>query len=173
MLEADALAELRSGAAPFGVYVHVPWCASRCGYCDFNTYVPGHVRGSAPAAYAATAAAEARLMATALGDAARPADTVFVGGGTPTLLGAGDLAAVRRADALRFVEALPLRAYDVAFADPPYNLGVAPRLAERWLERPFAALLGVEHDAREAMPPGADTRRYGSTAVTFYQDDHA
>src|SRR3954454_6158663 len=81
-----ALAELRAGAAPFGVYVHVPWCASRCGYCDFNPFLPGRVRGAAPAAFAATAVAEAALMAGALGDAARPADTVFFGGGTPTLL---------------------------------------------------------------------------------------
>src|SRR4051794_30964622 len=93
VLGEPALAELRSGR-PFGVYVHVPWCASRCGYCDFNTYVPGRVRGAAPAAFAPTAAAEAALMAQALGDAARPADTVFLGGGTPTLLDAADLAAV-------------------------------------------------------------------------------
>ncbi len=94
MLPDHALAELRAGTAPFGVYVHVPWCASRCGYCDFNTYVPGRVRGAAPAGFAATAAAEAALMARALGDAARPADTVFIGGGTPTLLDATELAAV-------------------------------------------------------------------------------
>src|SRR3954454_22477601 len=94
-----ALAELRAGAAPFGVYVHVPWCASRCGYCDFNTYVPGRVRGAAPSGYAATAAAEARLMAQALDGAPPPARTVFFGGGTPTLLEAAELAAVL--DAIR------------------------------------------------------------------------
>src|SRR3954447_9117016 len=77
-----ALEELRAGTAPFGVYVHVPWCASRCGYCDFNTYVPGRVRGGAPAGFTPVAAAEARLMAAALEGAAPPADTVFFGGGT-------------------------------------------------------------------------------------------
>src|SRR4051812_45750247 len=87
------------GGRPFGVYVHVPWCASRCGYCDFNTYVPGRVRGAAPAAFAATAAAEARLMGEALAGAAPPARTVFFGGGTPTLLEATELAAVL--DAIR------------------------------------------------------------------------
>src|SRR3954447_17827531 len=96
-LSSQALGELRAGTGPFGVYVHVPWCASRCGYCDFNTYVPGRVRGAAPAAFAATAAAEARLMGEALAGAAPPAGAVFFGGGTPTLLEAADLAAVLQA----------------------------------------------------------------------------
>jgi oxygen-independent coproporphyrinogen-3 oxidase len=95
MLGAAALDELRD--RPFGVYVHVPWCASRCGYCDFNTYVPGRLRGAAPDGYAATAEAEARLMGAALDGAAPPASTVFFGGGTPTLLPAAALARVLRA----------------------------------------------------------------------------
>ena len=33
-------------ARPFGVYVHVPFCAARCGYCDFNTYTAGELAGS-------------------------------------------------------------------------------------------------------------------------------
>jgi putative oxygen-independent coproporphyrinogen III oxidase len=74
--------------AAFGVYVHVPWCASRCGYCDFNTYVPGRLRGAAPGGYAATAEAEIALAP------ARTADTVFFGGGTPTLLETAQLARV-------------------------------------------------------------------------------
>ena len=72
----------------FGVYVHVPWCASRCGYCDFNTYVP---RGTEPQGFAAAAVAELALHEL------RPADTVFFGGGTPTLLPAAALAEVLRA----------------------------------------------------------------------------
>jgi 16S rRNA (guanine966-N2)-methyltransferase len=83
-------------------------------------------------------------------------------------LGATDLV-VRREDALRFVERLAAGAYDVAFADPPYRLGLAARVAERWLAVPFAPILGVEHEAREAMPAGGDTRRYGDTAITFYR----
>ena len=47
-------------------------------------------------------------------------------------------ARVHRADALRFVDALDAHAYDVAFADPPYDLGLATALAERWLAKPFA-----------------------------------
>jgi oxygen-independent coproporphyrinogen-3 oxidase len=73
----------------FGVYVHVPWCTSRCGYCDFNTYVPRH---GEPASYADTAVAEVALMREALG--ARRPDTVFFGGGTPTLVDPADLARV-------------------------------------------------------------------------------
>ncbi len=73
---------------PFGVYVHVPWCTSRCGYCDFNTYVPGRLAGASPATYVDTALAEIALMP------ARRPDTVFFGGGTPTLLEAGDLGRV-------------------------------------------------------------------------------
>src|SRR4051812_45286619 len=79
ILPPAALDELRRTGKPFGVYVHVPWCASRCGYCDFNTYVPGRVRGAEPAGYAATAVAEAQLMGETLTGAAPPAGTVFFG----------------------------------------------------------------------------------------------
>ena len=84
-------------------------------------------------------------------------------------LGAGPAFTVLRQDAIRFIESLPADAYDVAFADPPYRLGLAEQVASRWLEVPFAGLLGVEHAATESMPEGGDTRRYGSTAITFYR----
>ena len=90
-LPASALA----GAATrtFGVYLHVPFCAVRCGYCDFNTYTATELGGGgSQAAYAATAAQEVALARGVLGEAARPASTVFFGGGTPTLLPAADLA---------------------------------------------------------------------------------
>ena len=59
-----------SASRPFGVYVHVPFCAMRCGYCDFNTYTATELGGGASqAAYAATAAAEVRLARRVLGDA--------------------------------------------------------------------------------------------------------
>lgn len=83
-------------------------------------------------------------------------------------LGAGRELTIHRADALRFIEKLEAGAFDVAFADPPYSHGLARAVAERWLAVPFATVLGVEHEAKESMPPG-DTRTYGSTAVTFYR----
>ena len=84
-------------------------------------------------------------------------------------LGAGAAFTVHRKDAAAFANGLEGDAYDVAFADPPYRLGFGERIARRWLEVPFAGLLGVEHAAAEAMPEGGDTRRYGDTAITFYR----
>ena len=77
---------------PFGVYVHVPFCATRCGYCDFNTYTPGEL-ASSPSHWLDAVRRELDLAATVLGETVA-ADTVFVGGGTPSLLGADGLAAV-------------------------------------------------------------------------------
>jgi 16S rRNA (guanine966-N2)-methyltransferase len=86
-------------------------------------------------------------------------------------LEAGPAAVIHRADALRFAEALAAHAYDVAFADPPYGHDQATRLAERWLEVPFAGVLGIEHSARETLPGEGDRRRYGNTVITFYWSD--
>ncbi|MEU2787499.1 radical SAM family heme chaperone HemW [Streptomyces sp. NPDC007100] len=85
-----------AAARPLGFYLHVPYCATRCGYCDFNTYTATELRGSGGALasrenYADTVAEEIRLARKVLGDDPRPVETVFVGGGTPTLLPAADL----------------------------------------------------------------------------------
>ncbi len=90
-----------------GVYVHVPFCAVRCGYCDFNTYTSDELGGaSAPPgssreSFAAAAVHEIRLAASVLDQQGPgqqgPAATVFVGGGTPTLLPATHLVRVLRA----------------------------------------------------------------------------
>jgi 16S rRNA (guanine966-N2)-methyltransferase len=85
------------------------------------------------------------------------------------LLGAGDAIRVHRLDALQFIAGLDAGAYDVAFADPPYDLGMAAAIAERWLEVPFAAILGVEHRRDETLPGDGERRRYGQTAITFYR----
>ncbi|MGH3354559.1 MAG: radical SAM protein, partial [Nocardioidaceae bacterium] len=74
---------------PFGIYVHVPFCTVRCGYCDFNTYTAvelGSAPGASQASYHRAAISEVRLARKVLGDASPPVDTVFFGGGTPTLL---------------------------------------------------------------------------------------
>src|SRR5206468_7944643 len=86
------------------------------------------------------------------------------------LLGAGEAAIIHRADALRFAAALEPHAFDIAFADPPYDLGLATKLAELWNAKPFASILGVEHRADETLPGDGDRRRYGSTAITFFRD---
>lgn len=87
-----------AGAAnrPLGFYLHVPYCATRCGYCDFNTYTATELRGSGGVLasrdnYADMVVEEVRLARKVLGDDTRPVETVFVGGGTPTLLAAADL----------------------------------------------------------------------------------
>ena len=80
------------GQRPFGIYVHVPFCTTRCGYCDFNTYTAAELGGSAGApavsldGYPDLAIAEIRFARTVLGRAEVPVSTVFFGGGTPTLL---------------------------------------------------------------------------------------
>lgn len=79
---------------PFSAYLHVPFCRVRCGYCDFNTYTSSELRGARQDEYADTLGIEIALARRVLADAGalRPMDTVFFGGGTPTLLPAGDLA---------------------------------------------------------------------------------
>lgn len=83
-------------------------------------------------------------------------------------LGAGNDVVVHRADALRFIERLEPHAYDLAFADPPYDVGLATRVAELWLAQPFADVLGIEHRRDELLPGGGEQRRYGGTVITFF-----
>jgi len=87
-------AALGAADRAFGVYLHVPFCTVRCGYCDFNTYTATELGGGASqASYAETALREIELGGRVLaGLPPRPASTVFVGGGTPTVLPPGDLA---------------------------------------------------------------------------------
>lgn len=76
----------------FGLYIHVPFCASRCGYCDFNTYTTGELGGATPDGWLVALRAELELAAASVG--APAVDTVFVGGGTPSMLGGAGLAEV-------------------------------------------------------------------------------
>jgi oxygen-independent coproporphyrinogen-3 oxidase len=83
-------------AVDFGIYLHVPFCRVRCGYCDFNTYTSDELRGARQDQYADTLLREVALARAVMTDAGalRPASTVFFGGGTPTLLPPGDLARI-------------------------------------------------------------------------------
>ena len=93
------------GSRGFGLYVHVPFCTVRCGYCDFNTYTAselGDAPGASRATYAEAAIAEIRLARRILGDRDLPIDTIFLGGGTPTLLSPADLGSVVAAAAGEF-----------------------------------------------------------------------
>ena len=93
-----ASAVVGAGERDLGVYLHVPFCRVRCGYCDFNTYTADELRGARRQDFAGQAAAEAAFGAGVLADAglpARPASTGFFGGGPPTLLPPADLAAMR------------------------------------------------------------------------------
>ncbi|WP_370947894.1 radical SAM family heme chaperone HemW [Amycolatopsis sp. cg5] len=95
-VEADLPASALEGVGerPFGVYVHVPFCATRCGYCDFNTYTAGELGSAAsPESWLDGLKRELDLAAMVLKKAPE-VDTVFVGGGTPSLLGADGLGSV-------------------------------------------------------------------------------
>jgi 16S rRNA (guanine966-N2)-methyltransferase len=102
----------------------------------------------------------------------------FVENAAPTLklirsnadaLGAGAEAVVHRADAITFAQRLAAHAYDVAFADPPYDQGIATRLAELWLQTPFADVLGIEHRFNEHLPGEGERRKYGGTVITIFR----
>jgi coproporphyrinogen III oxidase-like Fe-S oxidoreductase len=88
-----------------GIYVHVPFCTTRCGYCDFNTYTAaelGSRQGASRSGYVEEVIAELDLAARVLGPDAPPVSTIFLGGGTPTLLPPGDLGRVVTAIERRF-----------------------------------------------------------------------
>ncbi|MDR1238065.1 MAG: radical SAM family heme chaperone HemW [Propionibacteriaceae bacterium] len=86
---------------PFGIYVHVPYCSARCGYCDFNTYTSaelGAQPGASQSDYLLAIRKELDLAVRVLGKTPK-VSTIYFGGGTPTLLPAGEQAAV--VDAIR------------------------------------------------------------------------
>ena len=106
------------GSGPFGVYVHVPFCTVRCGYCDFNTYTLTElgVDGASVGTYADVAVRELELATLVLGSAAPAVNTVFFGGGTPTVLAPVDL--VRVLDGIRTRFGLAERAEVTTEANP-------------------------------------------------------
>lgn len=87
-----------AGQRDWGIYIHIPFCSVRCGYCDFNTYTATELGpGASQPEYAGSAIAEIDLAARAMAGANMPpreVSTVFFGGGTPTLLPTADLIAM-------------------------------------------------------------------------------
>ena len=159
-------------ATDFGVYLHVPFCRVRCGYCDFNAYTSSELRGARQEDFADTLAAEVRLAGGVM-DAAggrRAASTVFFGGGTPTLLPPGDLArmlgAVREefgiADGAEVtVEANP-DTVDDAVAEKLAAAGVTRLSIGMQSAQPHVlAVLDRTHDPRNVATAVAAARRAG------------
>ncbi|BBY41939.1 radical SAM family heme chaperone HemW [Mycolicibacterium celeriflavum] len=131
---------------PFGVYIHVPFCATRCGYCDFNTYTPAELGGADPGEWLVALRAELSLAARRLGSAPQ-VDTVFVGGGTPSLLGGTGLAAVL--DAVRTHFPLAPNAEVTTEANPE---STSPLLFEQLREAGYTRIsLGMQSAAPHVL----------------------
>jgi len=129
----------------FGLYVHVPFCATRCGYCDFNTYTPAELGGANPDGWLAALRSELALAAEHTGPHA--ADTVFVGGGTPSLLGGRRLAAVL--DAVRDTFGLAAGAEVTTEANPE---STAPELFDALLSAGYTRVsLGMQSAAPRVL----------------------
>lgn len=121
----------------FGVYLHVPFCRVRCGYCDFNTYTATELRGVSQSDYAGNAIHEVGFAGGVLersGVPARAVSTVFFGGGTPTMLPSGDLASML--DAVRTTWGLAPDAEVTTEANPDsVDAAYLARLAEAGFTR--------------------------------------
>ncbi|MGW0183164.1 radical SAM family heme chaperone HemW [Nocardia sp. NPDC003345] len=139
------------GGGPFGIYIHVPFCATRCGYCDFNTYTAGELGTSASTeswadalrGELATAAREFDALPSATPEVA----TVFVGGGTPSLLGGDGLAGVL--DAIRAEFTLAPDAEITTESNPE---STAPAFFERIREAGFTRVsLGMQSAAQHVL----------------------
>ncbi len=106
---------------PIAVYVHVPFCPTKCGYCDFNSYA---MNGAIVERTTAAIAAEIRRSPWA----GRPAKTIFFGGGTPTFL--EERALVGLLDAIREVHP-PVDGCEITSEANPGTVDAAKFLAMR------------------------------------------
>lgn len=137
-LPSSALAGLSQQS--LSIYLHVPFCRSRCGYCDFNTYTASELRGMSTGDYLAAVLQEITLAARVLGSEAPEVTTVFVGGGTPTMLQAGELS--RLLDAIRECFGLVCDAEITTEANPET---VTPEYLRRLREAGFTRIsLGMQ-----------------------------
>ena len=157
----------------FGIYVHVPFCLTRCHYCDFVTYT-GMEGLRRP--YAAALGEEAAMAAAALGPEPPVVTSVFVGGGTPTLLPAEDLGRLlaRLRELLPFadgaevtVEANP-ETVDAAMAEGLAGAGVTrvSMGAQSFDDRVLAGL-GRVHDAARVAAAVTTLRAAGLAALNL------
>ena len=99
---ADGLipAAFDSSNSTFHAYVHIPYCLTRCGYCDFNTYTASELGGNSRSDYYQQVIKEIEFSKKVLDESGikpRPISTIFFGGGTPTLLDAEHLIAIYEA----------------------------------------------------------------------------
>ena len=170
-LPPDALTGL--GSRPFGVYVHVPFCATRCGYCDFNTYtasdlgLTGNDDPASPDSWLECLRRELDLGARVLGSPPA-ADTVFLGGGTPSLLGAEGLVAVL--DAVRSSFGLASGAEVTTEANPE---STTPELLSAIAEAGYTRLsLGMQSDVDHVLAV-LDRRHTPGAAVSVASAAHA
>jgi oxygen-independent coproporphyrinogen-3 oxidase len=163
-LPGGALATL--GERPFGFYVHVPFCVTRCGYCDFNTYTAAELGpGASHQDYADTAIDEVRLARRVLGDTALPVETVFFGGGTPTLLAADDLVRILRVIDAEF--GLAAGAEVTTEANPE---SVGPRSLETLRAGGFTRMSFGMQSAREHVLRVLDRRHTPGRAAEAVQE---
>jgi putative oxygen-independent coproporphyrinogen III oxidase len=160
---------------PFGIYIHVPFCATRCGYCDFNTYTPAELGGANPDGWLTALRVELQLAAARLGSPP-PVDTVFVGGGTPSLLGGDGLRAVLDAVCAQF--ALAAGAEVTTEANPE---STSPQLFEQLRTAGFTrvslgmqsvaphvlAVLDRVHSPGRALDAAREARRAGFDHVNL------
>jgi putative oxygen-independent coproporphyrinogen III oxidase len=154
---------LNDEPAAYGVYVHWPFCLSKCPYCDFNS----HVRHAAidEARFARAFAAE--IAATAARAPGRTVSTIFFGGGTPSLMQPATIAAVLdsvaqhwhvAADVEITLEANPTSVEAARFRG--YRLAGVNRvsLGVQALDDRALGALGRLHSAREALDAVAIAR---------------
>ncbi|NNH73045.1 coproporphyrinogen III oxidase [Nocardia uniformis] len=139
------------GGGPFGIYVHVPFCATRCGYCDFNTYTAGELgTSSSPQSWFEALRGELETAAKqfdALPTVTPKVETVFVGGGTPSLLGGDGLANVL--DAIRANFTLAADAEVTTESNPE---STAPEFFERLRDGGFTRIsLGMQSAAAHVL----------------------
>ncbi len=156
----EALPRPREVTGTFGIYVHVPFCSHRCWYCDFNAYAGLDHQAERYMAALAVDAREALSAGGRLGDERPEVTSVFVGGGTPSLVDAPALVAVLdavrdgwpvAADAEITVECNPESATPAKLA--AYLEAGVTRLSfgVQSLDDALLARLGRVHDAATAV----------------------